>query len=278
MKKTILITGSTDGIGRETARVLAKEGHRVILHGRSRGRAQAAREALRREAPAATVDYVVGDFASLDQVRRLAEDVQKRFGGLSVLINNAGVYLMERRLSADGFELTFAVNHLAPFLLTALLADVLKKNAPARIVNVTSTAHRSGHLDLSDLQSEKSFDGYHAYAASKLANALFTFELAERLRGTGVTVNCVHPGVINTKLLIRGFGAVGEEPAEGARGPAYLAVSPEVEKFTGVYFEKDRPAEPSADVRDRSLREGLWKASVEMISPPIAITAVPETR
>ncbi len=259
--QTILVTGATDGIGRQAALELARQGARVLLHGRDERRGRAALEAIRRASGNDALEFLQADFASLGQVRALAADVRARHPRLDVVIHNAGVFMRERRLSQDGFELTWAVNHLAPFLLNALLVDTLQRSAPARVVTVSSATHQRAQIDFDDLQAERRYDGYRAYAASKLANVLFAFELAERLRGSGVTSNALHPGVIDTKLLRAGFGAGGAGLAEGAATPVYLAASMEIANVTGRYFVDQREAPASPAAHDQALRRRLWGVS-----------------
>lgn len=258
--KTILITGSTDGIGLETARALAECGCAVLVHGRNRTRADAAARAVAAATGNRQVTAMAADFAALAEVRALAQQVLRTCPRLDVLINNAGIAVRRRRLSADGYESTFAVNHLAPFLLTNLLLDRLRASAPARIVNVSSGAHSSGRIDFDDLQMERGFDGWAAYCNSKLANALFTCELARRLDAGEVTANFLHPGVIDTKLLHVNFGG-GSPVTEGARTPLHLALAPELEGVSGAYFVDRRRARASAAAGDRRLAAELWRVS-----------------
>src|SRR5512135_2797082 len=197
----MLVTGSTDGIGKETALELARRGATVILHGKDPGRCQRALDDAVKVTRNPSLGCFAADLASLAEVRKLAQDITRQYERLDVLVNNAGVFMTSRRLSTDGYEMTFAVNHLAPFLLTHLLLDLLKKSAPSRVITLTSVAHQRATLDLDNLQGDKGFTAYGAYALSKLGNVLFTYELAERLRGSGVAVLCVHPGVVGTKLL-----------------------------------------------------------------------------
>ena len=235
--KIVLITGSTDGIGKETALQLAQLGATVIVHGRNAERCQVACDDIRRATSNPNVDFVVADLSSQPEVRRMAVEVLARTDRLHVLINNAGVIVLKRQLTEDGLEMTFAVNHLAPFLLTNLLLDRLKSSAPARIVNVSSMVHYDAPLKFDNLQSEKNYNGITAYKQSKLGNVLFTFELAERLKGSGVTVNCLHPGIVATKLLDTGWGwSNGLSSAQGAALSVYLATSPAVENMTGKHF------------------------------------------
>jgi NAD(P)-dependent dehydrogenase (short-subunit alcohol dehydrogenase family) len=260
--KTILVTGATDGIGKQTALELAGMGARVLLHGRSRARAEATLSEIRSATASRSLDLFVADLASIQQVHQLAAAVSEKYDRLHVLINNAGLIMNERQLTEDGLETTFAVNHLAHFLLTHLLLDSLKRSAPARIVNVSSMTHQGVQVDFDNLQGERSYSGYGAYSLSKLANILFTYELAERLAGTGVTANALHPGVIGTKLLRQGFGgAGGGDLGAGAQTPLYLASSPEVEGVTGQYFIRRQAVEPSALAYDRDLRRRFWEVS-----------------
>ena len=262
--KTILITGSTDGIGKQTACKLAQMGAAVILHGRNTERARMAAEEIRHSIPAAAVEYTAADFSSLQEVRALGADIQSRFPRLDVLINNAGVYMNEYILTQDRYEMTFGVNYLAPFLLTNLLLDLLKQSRPSRIVHVSSISHTNGRLDFDNLQGEKKFDPYSAYALSKLANILFSCELASRLKGTGVTSNALHPGVINTKLLRRGFNIHGADVQSGAETPVFLASSPQVAQTTGKFFVQCKETFPSPIAENARLRSALWKESEQL--------------
>lgn len=257
--KTVLITGSTDGIGRQTALELAAMGARVIVHGRREERCQKTVRDIHGGNPQAQVDWICADLSSLAQVRHMTVEISKKYERLDVLINNAGVFEAQRRLSSDGYEMTFAVNHLAHFLLTILLLDTIKQ----RIINVSSMAH-AAQMDFDNLQGEQSYSGYSAYARSKLANILFTVELAERLKSSGVTVNCLHPGVINTKLLRAGWGMGGASLPEGARTSVYLASSPDVADVTGKYFVNRRVASPPAIVNDAATRRRLWQISEKL--------------
>jgi NAD(P)-dependent dehydrogenase (short-subunit alcohol dehydrogenase family) len=263
--KTALITGSTDGIGKQTALDLARLGYRVLLHGRSPQRGASALAEIRRVVPDATLDYLNADLSSLGEVRRLAREALELAPRLDVLINNAGVAMKDRQVTADGLETTFAVNHLAAFTLTRLLLPALSRAAPARIITVSSSAHSGGRIDFNNLQGEHSFDGWQAYCDSKLMNILFGVELAERLHGSEVTSNCLHPGVVATKMLASSFPtAQGMEVREGAQTSVYLATSPEVEGVNGLYFKRSRPADPSPLAQDAALRNRLWQVSCEL--------------
>jgi retinol dehydrogenase 14 len=264
--QTILITGSTDGIGQETARQLAQLGATVIVHGRSADRCEAARDDIRATTGNPQVDFVVADLSSQRQVRQLAAEVIARYDRLHVLINNAGVILLQRQLSEDGLEISFAVNHLAPFLLTNLLLDLLKQSAPARIVNVSSTVHYDAQIKFDNLQGERNYNGIVAYKVAKLGNVLFTYELADRLAGSGVTANCLHPGVVATKLLDAGWGwSNGLTSAQGAALSVYLATSPEVEQVTGQYFEGKSAGGASPKAADVKLRRKFWDVSAQLV-------------
>ena len=260
--RTVMVTGATDGIGKETARGLAAGGARVLLHGRDAGRAQAARRDIVSSTGNEQVEVVLADFQSLRQVRDLARQVHGLTDRLHVLVDNAGVYQERRHLTEDGLETTFQVDYLAPFLLTNLLLDLVLAAAPARIVVVSSGVHQRAAVDLDDLQGARRYDGYAAYALAKLGNLLFTYELAERLRGSGVTVNALHPGAVSTKLLHAGFRpSGGAPPGEGARTPIYLATSPSVATTSGAYFVDEHPTTSSPASYSRELRTAFWELS-----------------
>ena len=260
---TILVTGSTDGIGRATALALADRGCAVIVHGRNEARAGAAAQEIAAATGNRQVTPVAADFASLADVRALAERILSTCPRLDVLINNAGIAVRRRGTSVDGYESTFAVNHLAPFLLTNLLRERFRASAPARIVNVSSGVHGSGHIDFDDLQIKRRFDGWQAYCNSKLANALFTCELARRLDAREVSANFLHPGVIDTKLLHVNFGG-GSPVAVGARTPVHLALAPELADVTGAYFVNQRQTRASPAAGDRRLAAKLWDVSAAL--------------
>ncbi len=263
-EKIVLITGSTDGIGMYTALALAEMGMRVLLHGRDPARAKLVRDKIRDATGNDHVDFLIADFAELEQVHALADAVRDRYGRLDVLVNNAGVYLKQRRVTADGIEATFQINHLAPFLLTHLLLDRLEASAPSRIVTVSSTTHQSARIDFDNLQGEKWYDGFNAYSVSKFGNIVFTCELASRLHGTRVTANALHPGAVNTKLLRAGFGSYGLRPEQGAETPVYLASSPEVESVTGKYFVNKRAMSSSPLTYDPTVQKEFWRISQEL--------------
>jgi NAD(P)-dependent dehydrogenase (short-subunit alcohol dehydrogenase family) len=256
--KTALITGATDGIGGETARSLLAQGWHVLVHGRSRAKAERAASELGEGRKGAHATPVWGDLSRMSEVVELAQQALALAPRLDVLVNNAGVYEPRRRLTDDGFEMTMAVNHFAHFLLTRrMLPAVLATHG--RIVTVSSMTHQSGRLDVHDLAFATGYDGYTAYSTSKLANLLFTRSLAQRLEGTEVTANALHPGVIGTKLLRAGFGMAGGAPvAVGAATSLYLATSREVAGVSGRYFVDCREATPSRTARDDVLAEALW--------------------
>jgi retinol dehydrogenase-14 len=274
--KTVLVTGATAGIGLEASVELAKQGATVVLVGRDEKKGQDARAAVMARSGSQAVELLLCDFSSQKQIRKLAADYRARHDRLDVLINNAGTVSGARVLTEDGLEQTFAVNHLGYFLLTNLLLDLVVKSAPARIVNVASVGHRHGDLDFDNLQYEKG--GYFimkAYGRSKLGNVLFTAELARRLAGKGVTVNCLHPGAVATSIWSRApwyskpVLAIAKlfmiSPAEGGSRIVYLATSDEVKDVSGEYFESNRRVEPSARARDMALAEKLWDVSARLV-------------
>ena len=269
--KICMVTGANDGIGKATALGLAKMSASVVMVCRSRERGEATLADVREKTGNSNISLVVADLSFQAAIRKLVRDFEARYPALHVLINNAGIIPRERTVTVDGLEMQFAVNHLAPFLLTNLLLDLLKASAPARIVNVASEVHHDGSIHFEDLQSERSYRPYYAYAQSKLANVLFTYELARRLQGTGVTPNCLHPGVVATKLLADGMGIprtelrMGISPQEGARTSLYLATSPEVEGVSGKYFVNRRPAQSSKESHDRAVAKRLWQVSADLV-------------
>jgi len=271
----VLVTGATDGIGRETALALARRGARIIVHGRDAARLEATRAAVERAGDGRPVAVVRADLSRLGAVRDLAAELVTRFRRLDALVNNAGVYLKDRVLTEDGFEATFAINHLAPFALTHLVLDALRSGPAGRIVNVSSIAHSRGHIAFADLMMARGYDDYAAYSQSKLANILFTTELARRLGSTPVTVNALHPGVVGTKLLTSGFGIHGSDSlADGAATSVHLALSPAVAGVTGRYFARAAEARPSAAARDADVACRLYLVSAELTG----VTPLPEPR
>jgi len=273
--KVALVTGATSGIGRETARELARQGASVVVVGRSPDRIVATVNEIKLETGNSSIHSLRGDLSSQREVRRLAQEFKDRHRSLHVLVNNAGSIFLSRRQSADDIEMTFALNHLSYFLLTILLLDVLKSTAPARIINVSSNAHENTVMEFDDLMCQRRYRfGTKAYRMSKLANLLFTYELGRRLEGTGLTVNGLHPGLVATNLLSNnGFtGRLitfflrfrGMNPQEGSRTSVYLATSPDVEGVTGGYYI-GREAVPSSNASyNREMAARLWQVSLQM--------------
>jgi len=265
--KTVLVTGGTDGIGRETALQLARMGAPVLVHGRDKRKIAQVLDDISHDTCNEKVSFYLADFASLADVKRMAEDIKREQTELNVLVNNAGNFYKECLLSSEGIEMTLAVNHLAPFLLTMLLLDLLKASAPARIVNVASSSHRSiQSLNLENLQGESNYDGFTAYSLSKLGNVLFTQALADKLNGTGVTANSLHPGVVDTKLLRKSYHMEGISVENGAQTSVYLASSLAVEGVSGKYYKNMRECPASDLSQDKNLQDTFWKLSKEMVS------------
>lgn len=263
----ILVTGSTDGIGRATARELALRGAELIIHGRDAAKGEKVLHELRDATGSTRFSLLTADFTEQKNVRRLAAEISDGHDRLDVLINNAGTGKMTRTLTPDGIETTFAVNYLAPFLLTLLLLPLLEKSAPSRIVNVSSVSHNFiRSIEWENLQGETSYSVYGIYALTKFANITFTCSLAERIAGNGVTATSVNPGVISTKLL-RGLfpSLLGMSPADGAKFLVYLALSPEVAGVSGAYFDaSEKPGHSSALTYDHEVRERLWRVAEEL--------------
>jgi retinol dehydrogenase-14 len=270
--KTVLVTGGTGGIGKATAIGLAALGARVGITGRDLGRAEAAAAEIRAATGNSEVDAFGADLSSQAEVRRLAAEVLRTYPRLDVLVNNVGGFWATRHITADGLEQTFAVNHLAAFLLTDLLLDRLKASAPARVVTVSSGAQSMGTIDFEDLQGERKYSGQTAYNQSKLASVMFSYELARRLEGTGVTATVLHPGVVNTgfgaedpsmifKLLVPFMRPFMKTPKKGAATSIYLASSPEVEGLTGKYFAKGKPKPSNKLSYDDAAAARLWQVS-----------------
>jgi NAD(P)-dependent dehydrogenase (short-subunit alcohol dehydrogenase family) len=275
-----LVTGGTSGIGKATATALAAMGADVVVVGRNRERGEQAAAEIRAKT-GGRVDLALSDLASQAEVRALAEGFRRRYDRLDVLVNNAGLVQSTRTESPDGIETTFAINHLAPFLLTNLLLDVLKESAPSRIVTVSSEAERWGNLDFEDLQSRKKYRGFPVYGMTKLANIMFTYELAERLKGTGVTATCMHPGAVNTRfgadstgpmtILFRLSKPFMRTPKQGADTLIWLASSPEVEGLSGRYYSDRKPIEPKKIAQDPEARRRLWDESERLTA--LGVTA-----
>ena len=275
--RVCVITGATRGIGRASAERLAELGATLVLVARRREDGVSVARELPQPTGAPAAEVVTADLSSQRSIREAAETILARHPRLHVLINNAGSVPRKRETTVDGLEMQFAVNHLAYFLLTNLLLDALRAGAPSRIVNVSSGAHQGGTIDFGDLQSERRYDPVRVYGRTKLANVLFTYELARRLRGTGVTANCLHPGVIATKLLADYMnvplvgGAIartfGGSPAAGSETSVYLAASPEVEGVTGKYFVERRETRSSRASYDEESQRRLWEVSAQLTAP-----------
>ena len=273
--RTVLVTGGTRGIGKATALGLATMGAHLAITGRDRGRTEGAAREIR-AAGGGQVDVFVADLSSQSEVRRLAEEVLQSLSRIDVLVNNVGGYWNTRHVTADGLERTFALNHLAPFLLTNLLLDRLKQSAPARVVTVSSNAHAQGRIDFDDLQGERSFSGARAYDQSKLANVLFTYELARRLQATSVTANALHPGVVSTsfgaedpggvqRLLVPFMRPFMKAPAQGAATSIHLVSAPDLEQVTGRYFANGKPKRSSKRSYDEAAAARLWQVSADLV-------------
>lgn len=278
--KTVVITGANGGIGKATAHGLAERRARVVMVCRDAGSGGQAMAEIQRSVPDAELHLVTADLASLEAVRKAAEEILERFDGIHVLINNAATIPGRRLLSKDGYEMQFAVNHLAPFLLTNLLLSRLKECAPARIITVASNMHQGRNIAFDDLQREKSYSAMSVYGETKLANVLFTYELARRLADTGVTANCLHPGVVATgiarnlifpiNVLARAAGVFMLTPTNGARTSIFLAASPAVSGVTGKYFIKCKEHPSSPQSHDERAAAKLWELSAEMTGLPVA--------
>jgi retinol dehydrogenase-14 len=273
--RTVLVTGATGGIGKATAVGLSAMGAHLAITGRDHDRTQAAARDIR-AAGGGRVDVFVADLSAQAEVRRLAAEVLERVARLDVLVNNVGGYWNTRQVTADGLERTFALNHLAPFLLTGLLLDRLTQSAPARVVTVASHAHTMGRMDFDDLQGARSYSGSRAYDQSKLANVLFTYELARRLGRTPVTSNAVHPGMVDTsfgaedpggiqRLLVPLIRPLMKSPARGAATSIHVASAPDLEHVTGRYFANSKPKRSSGRSHDEVIAARLWQVSADAV-------------
>ena len=274
--KICLVTGATNGIGKAAAQTLAQMGATVVIVGRNPPKTTQLVDEIRAASGNPNVDSLLADLSSQQEIRRLAEEFTSRYPHLHVLLNNAGGTFATRQLSVDGIEMTFALNHLAYFLLTNLLLNRLKASAPARIINVSSGAHSGGEIEFDNLQGERSYSSFEPYANSKLANILFTAELARHLEGTGVTVNALHPGLVNTGFgknnpgfLMKIVGAIipliARPPEKGAETSIYLASSPEVQGKSGKYFVDCKETRPASQATDLAVARKLWDVSAELV-------------
>lgn len=280
--RVCVVTGANSGIGKETAKGLARQGAHVVMVCRDEDLGREAQEeiqavAMQEQGVDYRVDLLLADLAVQSEVRSLADTLRTQYDRLDVLVNNAGVFLGEREVTDDGIEATFAVNHLAPFLLTHLVLDRMKQTArevgEARVVVVSSEAHRSVSVDFDDLNAASSYSPMHAYSQSKLANVLFTHELSRRLHDTKVTVNAVHPGVVDTNIfrdsdwfsrVARLFRIFYKSPEQGAHGPLYLAASPELDGVSGEYFSETESVNPSPEAFNEKTAARLWRVSQEL--------------
>jgi NAD(P)-dependent dehydrogenase (short-subunit alcohol dehydrogenase family) len=275
--KIVLITGATSGIGYETALALAKKNATVVITARNMEKGNSVKEDLILKSTNLDIHFLECDLASFESIKRFAAEFRNNFDKLHILINNAGIWDFTRRESRDGIENTFATNHLAPFLITYLLIDILIKSSPARIINLTSGLH-FGSINFHDIEFSRGFSGFKAYKQSKLANILFTRSLSKRLNGNGITVNCVHPGMVNTNLardagwFLRGaFKLFGKSPQKGAQTSIYLATSPEVKNITGEYFSNCKVKRSSKQSYDMVMADKLWKISEKYIGSSFKI-------
>jgi len=277
--RRVFITGCTSGIGKATALQLAAMGADIVVGARDSVSGEKTRREIDGAGPGAA-DVVVGDLSSTDQVRKVASEVQDRFDRLDVLVNNAGVDVGKRLTTEDGLELTFAVNYLAPFLLTTSLLDLLRRSAPSRVLNMVSSGHKGGHIEFDDLQHERKFSGQRAYNDSKLALVLFTYELSRRVQGSGVTVNGVDPGFVRgTNIgttLPAAYKAIGvllmpfmTTPEKAAGGVAWAASAPELAGVTGAYLKGRKQVSSSKDSQDPDLARRLWEASEALVKPHV---------
>jgi NAD(P)-dependent dehydrogenase (short-subunit alcohol dehydrogenase family) len=282
--KICMVTGANSGVGKATALGLAQMGATVVMVCRNRAKGEAAQNEIKEISKNNAVDLLIADLSSQESIQQLAKNFQQRYTHLHVLLHNAGVFMMHRTETVDGIEMTFAVNYLAPFLLTDLLLDTLKASAPARIIIVSSDSQASGSINLDDLQGKKHYRFARVYAQSKLAVVMYTYELAQRLEGTGITVNCLHPGgFVATNLgqegmppFLRKVGQVvlsllGTSPEEGAKTSLYLASSPKVENITGRYFVKCVPKRSAEASYDKSLQRQVWEEGTKLIQPALKV-------
>ncbi len=269
--KIVVVTGASSGIGKASAAGIAALGAHTVLVSRTEKRGRKAMDEIARRTPGVALDLLVADLSTISAVRGLADEFRSRYDRLDVLFNNAGILTARRKVTADGFEEQFFVNYLSYYLLTGLLFETLRTSARSRIINMTSSSHSSGTVDFHDLQMTRNYRGWQQYANTKLMSMVFTYALARRIEGTGVTANCLHPGVIHTNLL-RNFSSIlnllfhalqrfFKQPEDGAETPVYLAASPEVGDVSGKYFRYCRPMDTTAESNDRNVQERLWTES-----------------
>lgn len=268
--KVCIITGATSGIGREAAFDIARKGIHLVLPVRNMSKGMTLKNEIAKQTGNQQVHLFECDLSSMDSIRKFCDDFLQKYNHLHILINNAGTWETRRKESADGIELTLAVNHLAPFLITNLLLNRMKKSTPARIINVSSKAHIRGNLNFQDLEGKNSWSSFGSYANSKLANILFTRELARRLNGSGITANSLHPGVVDTRLyhkmpsfLTSFFRLFMISPSKGSETIVHLALSPEVQQVSGEYFYKKKVRKPARQALDDTAARRLWEVSCE---------------
>ena len=277
-QKICLVTGANSGVGKEIALALAQAGAHVIMVCRHAEKGRSALADIKAKSGSNSIDLLLADLSSQTAIHQLCKTIHERYAMLHVLINNAGVVLTEKKLSADGIEMTLATNHLGPFLMTQLLRDLLEKGAPSRIINISSAIHKWAQLDLDDLQyTKRKYQPLRAYAQSKLLMSIVTFEMARRLAGTNITVNCVHPGAVKTNLGSNNANNVALKwldkfiklffitPQAAAQTPVYLALSPEVNNVTGKYFVKGKPVLASASSYDPDIAREVWNISAKLV-------------
>ncbi len=268
--KMCMITGGNSGIGKATAQGLAAHGAKVIIVCRNKTLGEETVQEIKEKTKNPSIDLLIADLSSQESIRALVKEFKSKYDRLDVLINNAGVLLLKRETTVDRIETTLATNYLAPFLLTNLLLDVLKKSAPSRIINVTSVVHKVAAIDFEDLQGEKNYKGLKAYSQSKLALVLFTHELSRMLKNSSVTVNCLHPGIVKTNItrhfpfFMRIFVKLFKTAKRGAKTSIYLAFSPHVEGVTGKYFSKKKEKKPSKESNNEEDAKKLWDLSLEL--------------
>jgi NAD(P)-dependent dehydrogenase (short-subunit alcohol dehydrogenase family) len=282
--KTVLVTGATNGIGKETARELARMGANVVVVARNPQKGAAVVSEIQRDTGNPNVELMIAELSLQSEVRKLADEFKAKYARLDVLVNNAGTIFQQRTVTAEGFEKTWALNHLAYFLLTHLLLDTLKQSTPARIVIVSSAGHKQGKLNFDDLpMANGKYNGFQQYNNTKLANVLFTRELARRLQGTGITVNAVHPGVIptswglpdtlSTRMMLTMMRPFTKTAAQGAQTSIYIASSPEVEGITGLYYANCKPLAPSLAAQDDETARKLWEVSEQQTGLAVPVQA-----
>ncbi|MCK5836804.1 MAG: SDR family NAD(P)-dependent oxidoreductase [Desulfobacula sp.] len=263
--KIILLTGATDGIGKHTAFMMAQNGAVLLLHGKNFEKGDKIRHEIIKKTQNKNVYYFNADFRSFTAINKLSSEIHKQFSHIDILINNAGIYENKKIILKNGFEKNFMVNYLASFFLTIKFLDLLKNAPDARIINVSSMVHADS-IDFENLNGEKFYSGNNAYSLTKLCNILFTYELDDRLKNKKITVNALHPGVINTKLLKKGWGAIGSSPTDGAKRIFYLADASKSASVSGKYFMNDNSVKSTEISFDKNIRKKLWDLSLNFIN------------